>query len=325
MRPTAVTSEAPNRPWWTQRTDEVSITPSWAPTPVAIATTSAAVAAANIRAVPGCARNPEGIPRWQHHAVATFHCELAWLGDDRAAADVLVTVEGDRISAVEAGATAPPDSTRLAGLTLPGFANAHSHAFHRALRGRTQAGSGSFWTWREQMYALAARLDPDSYQALARATFAEMALAGVSCVGEFHYLHHQAGGVTYADPNAMGAAVAAAAAEAGLRITLLDTCYLQGGFDVAADETQRRFSDGDVAGVGHARLGARRPAGPAHRRRRALRASRRPGGHRRGGGVGRRARRSAARPRVGTAGRARPVPSPSSVAPRCRCSPIGTR
>ena len=178
--------------------------------------------------------------------MATFHCELAWLGDDRAAADVLVTVEGDRISAVEVGATALPDSTRLPGLTLPGLANAHSHAFHRALRGRTQAGSGSFWTWREQMYALAARLDPDSYRALARATFAEMALAGVSCVGEFHYLHHQAGGVTYADPNAMGAAVAAAAAEAGLRITLLDTCYLQGGFDVAADETQRRFSDGDV-------------------------------------------------------------------------------
>ena len=178
--------------------------------------------------------------------MATFHCELAWLGDDRAAADVLVTVEGDRISAVEPGATAPPDSTHLAGLTLPGLANAHSHAFHRALRGRTQAGSGSFWTWREQMYALAARLDPDSYQALARATFAEMALAGISCVGEFHYLHHQAGGVTYADPNAMGAAVAAAAAEAGLRITLLDTCYLQGGFDLAADETQRRFSDGDV-------------------------------------------------------------------------------
>ena len=178
--------------------------------------------------------------------MATFHCELAWLGDDRAAADVLVTVEGDRISAVEPGATAPPDSTHLAGLTLPGLANAHSHAFHRALRGRTQAGSGSFWTWREQMYALAARLDPDSYQALARATFAEMAMAGISCVGEFHYLHHQAGGVTYADPNAMGAAVVAAAAEAGLRITLLDTCYLQGGFDVAADETQRRFSDGDV-------------------------------------------------------------------------------
>ncbi len=178
--------------------------------------------------------------------MATFHCELAWLGGDRAAAEVLVTVDGDRISAVEPGAPAPPDATRLGGLTLPGLANAHSHAFHRALRGRTQSGSGSFWTWRDQMYALAARLDPDSYHALARATFAEMALAGISCVGEFHYLHHQAGGAPYADPNAMGAAVVAAAAEAGVRITLLDACYLQGGFDVAADEPQRRFSDGDA-------------------------------------------------------------------------------
>ena len=57
------------------------------------------------------------------------------------------------------------------------------------------------------MYDVAARLDPDSYQLLARATFAEMALAGVSCVGEFHYLHHQPGGHPYADPNAMGRAL----------------------------------------------------------------------------------------------------------------------
>ena len=84
----------------------------------------------------------------------------------------------------------PPGARRLDGLTLPGLANAHSHAFQRALRGRTQHGSGSFWTWREQMYALAERLDPESYLALARATYAEMALAGVTTVGEFHYLHH---------------------------------------------------------------------------------------------------------------------------------------
>ena len=77
------------------------------------------------------------------------------------------------------------------GLVVPGLANAHSHAFQRALRGRTQARTGgSFWTWREQMYALAAQLDPDSMLALARATFAEMALAGITLVGEFHYLHH---------------------------------------------------------------------------------------------------------------------------------------
>ena len=86
-----------------------------------------------------------------------------------------------------------------------------------ALRGRTQVGTGSFWTWREQMYAAASRLHPESYQRLARATFAEMAMAGVTCVGEFHYLHHDAGGRPYADPNAMGAALVSAAAEAGIR------------------------------------------------------------------------------------------------------------
>ena len=104
---------------------------------------------------------------------------------------MLVEVEDGRIAAVASGTPAPPPGARrLDGLTLPGLANAHSHAFQRALRGRTQHGSGSFWTWREQMYALAERLDPDSYLALARATYAEMALAGVTTVGEFHYLHH---------------------------------------------------------------------------------------------------------------------------------------
>ena len=175
-----------------------------------------------------------------------YHCELAWLGDDRAVADVLVTVDGDRIAAVQAGGTPRSDAIRLRGLTVPGFANAHSHAFHRALRGRAQAGTGSFWTWREQMYEVASHLDPDRYREFARAVFAEMVQAGVSVVGEFHYLHHGPGGVPYDDPNAMGAALIAAAADAGLRLTLLDTCYLQGGIGVELDETQRRFSDGDA-------------------------------------------------------------------------------
>ena len=83
---------------------------------------------------------------------------------------------------------------------LPGLANVHSHAFHRALRGRGQPSDGTFWTWRNGMYALADRLDPDRLLALARATYAEMALAGVTCVGEFHYVHHQAGGKPYASP-----------------------------------------------------------------------------------------------------------------------------
>ena len=140
----------------------------------------------------------------------------------------------------------PPGARRLEGLTLPGLANAHSHAFQRALRGRTQHGSGSFWTWREQMYRAADRLDPESYLALARATYAEMALAGITAVGEFHYLHHGPGGAPYDDPNEMGRALIAAAAEAGVRITLIDACYLHGGIGEPPGESQRRFSDGSA-------------------------------------------------------------------------------
>ena len=142
------------------------------------------------------------------------------------------------------------NAQRLPGVVIPGLANCHSHAFHRALRGRTHHGGGTFWTWREGMYSVAAQLDPDSYLALARATYAEMALAGVTSVGEFHYVHHQPDGTPYADPNAMGEALRQAAVEAGVRLTLLDTCYLAGG--IGSDghqplsEQQRRFGDGDA-------------------------------------------------------------------------------
>ena len=151
---------------------------------------------------------------------------------------------------------------RLPGLTLPGLANAHSHAFHRALRGAAQAGQGTFWTWREQMYQVAARLEPDSYLALARAVYAEMALAGITCVGEFHYLHHGPGGTRYADPNEMGRALIEAAAQAGVRITLIDTCYLSGGLgnDGSPEPLagpQLRFGDGDGEQVGAAGARAR--------------------------------------------------------------------
>jgi len=173
-----------------------------------------------------------------------YWCEYAWLGGEQPSTDVLVQVADGRIVAVQEGVPCPPRAVRLAGLTLPGLANAHSHAFHRALRGRTQVGAGSFWTWRDQMYDVAANLDPDQYLRLARATYAEMAMAGITCVGEFHYLHHQAGGVPYDEPNQMGAALVAAAADAGVRLTLLDTCYLHGGIGVAPNEVQQRFSDG---------------------------------------------------------------------------------
>jgi cytosine/adenosine deaminase-related metal-dependent hydrolase len=172
-----------------------------------------------------------------------YLCEAAWLGGTDVARDVLVTVEGDRIGAVEAGARLPRTGVALSGLTLPGFANVHSHAFHRALRGRTER-PGSFCTWRDEMYEVAAALDPGSYQRLARAAYAEMVLAGFTVVGEFHYLHHGAGGRPYEDPNAMGSAILSAAGDAGIRMTLLDACYLERAPGQAVAGVQERFSDG---------------------------------------------------------------------------------
>ena len=212
-----------------------------------------------------------------------YWAEHAWLGGDRAEAGVLIDVEGERIAAV--GPDSRPDgATVLPGLTLPGLANAHSHAFHRALRGRTHRGGGTFWTWREDMYAVAERLDPDAYRALARAVFGEMALAGITCVGEFHYLHH--GDAPYAEPNAMGEALIAAAADAGIRITLLDTCYLAGGFDDGARRRPETLLRRGRARLGRARRGAPGRAARPDRRRDPLRARgpRRPARHRRGVG-----------------------------------------
>ncbi|OIJ63030.1 formimidoylglutamate deiminase [Streptomyces mangrovisoli] len=176
----------------------------------------------------------------------TYWLEHAWLGT-YVEPGVAVDVTDGRISAVRTETPAPPPGAEvLRGLTLPGLANAHSHAFHRALRGTVQVGSGTFWTWRELMYGFADRLTPESYHALARAVYAEMALAGVTAVGEFHYVHHAPGGARYADPNAMGEALIAAAADAGIRITLLDTAYLSSGFGAPPNAHQLRFSDGSA-------------------------------------------------------------------------------
>jgi formiminoglutamate deiminase len=176
--------------------------------------------------------------------VTTYWLEHAWLGT-HAEPGVALDVTDGRITAVRQGLGSPPPGAEvLRGFTVPGLANAHSHAFHRALRGTVQVGSGTFWTWREVMYDVSARLTPDSYFALARAVYAEMALAGITAVGEFHYLHHAPGGVPYADPNAMGEALIAAAGEAGIRITLLDTAYLSAGFGEPPTSHQLRFSDG---------------------------------------------------------------------------------
>ena len=209
----------------------------------------------------------------------------------------------------------PPaaSSRRLRGLVIPGLANAHSHAFHRALRSRTQRDRGSFWTWRKLMYDAAGQLTPERYRALATAVYAEMALAGITAVGEFHYLHHDVGGRRYADPNEMGKALIAAAADAGVRLTLLDTCYLRSGLDGAplADGPQRRFGDGTATAwaerVDGLRTRRRITRAGNRRCRNTFRAGGATGRDDRGGRVGRHPSRTAARALVRADGRGRRV------------------
>jgi len=173
----------------------------------------------------------------------SWWCARAWLGEAGIVDGVEVAVRDGVITEVRVGVAARAGIPRLDGLVLPGFANVHSHAFHRALRGRTERAAGTFWSWREAMYDLASRLTPDSYRDLATAVFAEMACAGFSSVGEFHYLHHGPDGTPYKDPNEMSVALLDAAHAAGVRLTLLDACYLEAGPGHPAHGVQRRFSD----------------------------------------------------------------------------------
>jgi formiminoglutamate deiminase len=176
--------------------------------------------------------------------MSSIHAQYAWLGGETCAENVQITFSNGLISAIKTDVSSDASDSRVTGVVLPGFVNAHSHAFHRALRGRTHSGLGDFWSWRTLMYQVANRLTPENYLALATAVFSEMALAGITHVGEFHYVHHQQNGKQYDDPNEMGKVVIEAAHRAGIRLTLLDVAYLHGGLngEQLGDE-QRRFCD----------------------------------------------------------------------------------
>lgn len=183
--------------------------------------------------------------------VATLVPDLAWVGG-RFRADVAVDVDaGGRIAAVRDAAQArgrPGEVRRLHGRALlPGFVNAHSHAFQRLLRGRTQwrparGGDADFWTWREAMYDLVLGLDEDRLASASRACFAEMLRAGFTSVGEFHYVHRAPDGAPLEPPERLARIVADAARDAGIRIVLLHVAYASGGIGLPLEQRQRRFA-----------------------------------------------------------------------------------
>ena len=165
-----------------------------------------------------------------------WHAEQAWVG--HRADDVLIEVESGRIKALTEGVAPPAGAILLKGWTVPGLANVHSHAFQHMLRGKVESGAGDFWEWRAEMYRLT-DWDPADYYNYSRVVFREMVEAGITAVGEFHYLHRHG--------NELGEALIKAAREVGIRITLIDACYLRGGLDWRPlDAAQQTFSDGDV-------------------------------------------------------------------------------
>ena len=132
---------------------------------------------------------------------------------------------------------------------LPSMVNAHSHAFQRVLRGRTEyraSDRDSFWTWREMMYSAATRLTPEDVYDASRMAFLEMALSGITAVGEFHYLHHAPDGKPYDDPNQLAKEVIRAAGDVGLRIALLRVAYVRSGFRTDPNPQQARFIEADA-------------------------------------------------------------------------------
>jgi formimidoylglutamate deiminase len=171
--------------------------------------------------------------------MTVLEADLTWTGE-RFEPGVRVAVGPDgRITGV--GALREPPSERLSGRALlPGFVNAHSHAFQRGLRGRGErfpSGAGSFWSWREAMYALVEELDVESLRALSLRAFREMLAAGITTVGEFHYVHHGKDGADWT----LDDAVLEAAREAGIRIVLLEVYYRTGGIGKPLERAQRRF------------------------------------------------------------------------------------
>jgi formimidoylglutamate deiminase len=179
----------------------------------------------------------------------SYHAALAVV-DGRLEHDVHIDVDANGTIVGTSGDAAMLQRDFGPALLLPGFVDAHSHAFQRAIRGVTQRRAAhdpsSFWTWREAMYGAAGRLDPQALYDITRLCFTEMLRAGITCVGEFHYVHHDVDGSPYADPNELSWQVVRAANDVGIRLVLLEVFYERAGAGRPALPEQRRFCDESV-------------------------------------------------------------------------------
>ena len=170
------------------------------------------------------------------------------LVEDQLREGLELVVHGGRISELRAASLPPNLPGRL---LMPGFVNAHSHAFQRGIRGWVQCAKGqdNFWSWRERMYRLANELDPEGVEALSALAYLEMLQAGFTSVGEFHYLHHQPNGEPYANRLELALRVAQAAEDVGIRMVLLRVAYARAGAGRPPLPEQRRFCDSDMEKV----------------------------------------------------------------------------
>ncbi|MDP3083924.1 MAG: formimidoylglutamate deiminase, partial [Rubrivivax sp.] len=191
--------------------------------------------------------------------------ERAWVGSGWRER-VALTIGADGCwSAVDPDVALPAHATRLAGPALPGLVNAHSHAFQRAFVGLAERRSGAhddFWSWRDRMYGVALRITPAQLRAVAAHLYLELLHGGYTQVCEFHYLQHQPDGSAYDDPAALSWALADAAADAGIGLTLLPVLYERAGFaQPALRDDQRRFKTtaAEVLALQRAVQAARRP------------------------------------------------------------------
>ncbi len=193
-------------------------------------------------------------------SVSLLWAPRAWVGGGWKEAVLLRAGDDGRWDEITPGVAAPPQAAVLPGPALPGQVDAHSHAFQRAFAGLAERRSGEhddFWSWRDRMYGVALRITPDELRAVATQLYTELLCGGYTHVCEFHYLHHAPDGAPYPDPLAMSLALADAAADAGIGLTLLPVLYQRAGFSQPAlREDQRRFAT-DVDAVLRLRDGIR--------------------------------------------------------------------